>query len=114
MSCSVVAIESCDTGNQWIIGVRHGKQCRDREKDAVNGQCRGPLVLEDVKADGALGVHVGVVHLCLEGDLGGLERVVWRKVDVDEEDAVLVWAVRGSHDGSLPVEQVIAHGTGGA
>lgn len=44
-----------------------------------------PLIFQDVKADGSLAIHVGVVHLSLEGNLGGLEGVVWGKVDGHKE-----------------------------
>ena len=39
--------------------------------------------------------------------LGWLERVVRWEVDGYEEHSSLVWAVLGSHDGGLPVEQVL-------
>lgn len=37
-------------------------------------------------------------------DLGGLEWVVGREVDSEEEDTARVWRVAGTHDGGLPVE----------
>ena len=47
-------------------------------------------------------------HLGGERDLGGLEGVVWGEVDVDEEDAARVRAVRRAHDGGLPAEEIVA------
>ena len=47
-------------------------------------------------------------------NLGWLEWVVGGKVDVQEEDSALVRRVRGSHDCSLPIEEVIANGAGRA
>ena len=49
-----------------------------------------------------------------ERHLRRLERVVCREVDGQEEDPALVWRLRRAHDGGLPVEQVVAHGTGAA
>lgn len=37
------------------------------------------------------------VHLCCERDLWGLERVVWREVDGDEENTTGIWAVGWAH-----------------
>ena len=43
-----------------------------------------------------------------------LERIVRGEVNGEEEDSSLVWALWGSHDGGLPVEQVLADGAGAA
>ena len=43
-----------------------------------------------------------------------LERVVRGEVNGEEEDASLVRALRRAHDGGLPVEQILTHGTGRA
>ena len=42
--------------------------------------------------------------------LGGLERVIWREVDDDQEHSSRVGAVARAHDRRLPVEHVIRHG----
>lgn len=39
-----------------------------------------------------------------EVDFRGLEGVVGREVNCEEEDAAGVWRVAGTHDGGLPVE----------
>ena len=46
-----------------------------------NGERRAPLFLEDVEANAALAIHVGMVHLRLEVHLGRLEGVVGRKLN---------------------------------
>lgn len=46
--------------------------------------------------------------------LGGFERVVCGKVDVEEEYSARVWGVVGSHDCGLPVEHVISDRSGRA
>lgn len=65
------------------------------------------MVLEDVQADGSILVDVGMVNPGDEVHLGGLEGVVGREVDVQEEHAAAVWGVIGSHDCGLPVELVL-------
>lgn len=40
-------------------------------------------------------------------DLGWLEGVVSGEVNLEEEDATGVWAVRRPHNGGLPVEHVL-------
>lgn len=58
-----------------------------------NGESRTPLVSQDVQADAAVRVDVGVVDAGGEVDLGGLEGVVGREVDGKEEDTARVWGV---------------------
>ena len=80
----------------------------------ADGECGGPLGPQDVQADRAVGVDVGVVdprgesHLgehhpgdTERPDLGGLEGVVGGEVDRQEEHSALVGTVRRAHDGSL-------------
>ena len=52
------------------------------------GHCesRRPLGPENVEADGPVTVDVGVVDTRRECKFGRLERVVCRKVDIQEED----------------------------
>jgi hypothetical protein len=49
------------------------------------------LIPQDVQADGAVAVDVGVVDACGEVDLRRLEGVVCGEVDGEEEDAAGVW-----------------------
>jgi len=137
-----------DLRDQRVVGVWVAQQRADRQEHFAERERGGPLLLEDVEADGPLGVDVRVVDLsrsfffiifwtregeaeggerrenvvenvgdvvvvgvvakrkrtpclCLELDFGGLERVVRREVDHDEEDSARVGRVRGAHDGRL-------------
>ena len=56
-----------------------------------DGQSGAPLVSQDVQADAAVGVDVGVVDARGEVDLRRLERVVCGEVDCEEEDTAGVW-----------------------
>lgn len=55
-----------------------------------DSQSRAPLVSKNVKADTAVGVDVGMVDAGGEVDLRGLEWVVGREVDSEEEDTTRV------------------------
>ena len=72
---------------------------------------RLPLSWEDVQTDAAVGVDVRVVDPRREGHFRRLERVIRREVNRQEKHAALVRALGRTHDGRLPVEQVVAHGT---
>ena len=50
-----------------------------------DGERGGPLGPQDVEADGAVAVDVGVVDAGGEGEFRGLEGVVCGEVDVEEE-----------------------------
>lgn len=58
-----------------------------------DGESGTPLVPQDVQADAAVGVDIGVVDLGGEVDLRGLKGVVCGEVDGQEEDAALVWRI---------------------
>lgn len=51
------------------------------------------MVPQDVQTDAAVRVDVGVVDTSGEVDLWGLEGVVGREVNVEEENASGVWRV---------------------
>jgi hypothetical protein len=55
------------------------------------------LVPQDIQADTAVGVDVGVIDASGEVDLGGLEWVVGGEVDGEEEDTSRVWRVGLEH-----------------
>lgn len=93
-----------------LTGVGVGQQRADRQQHLAHCQGRGPLVLEDVEADLPVAVDVAVVDAGLERDLGRLERVVRRKVDVEEEDAAGVGRARGAEDRRDPLEDVVTLG----
>lgn len=52
-----------------------------------NSQRWRPLFLENVQADTAVGVDVGMVNLGLKADFGRFEGVICREVDIKEEHA---------------------------
>ena len=115
VALAVVLVDGGDLGHKRIVGVRVGQQRADRQENLGDGQSGRPLVLQDVEADGAVGVDVRMVNFRRERDLGRLERIVGREVDVEEEDAARVGRVVRAHDRSLPVELVsLVGGAGGA
>ena len=59
-------------------------------------------------------VDVGMVDARREGDLRRLERIVRRKMNVQEKHAALVRALAGPHDCGAPVKQIIANRAGRA
>jgi hypothetical protein len=62
-----------------------------RSRTLANGKSGAPLVSQNVEADAAVGVDVGVIDAGGEVDLRGLERVVGGEVDREEEDTAGVW-----------------------
>lgn len=70
----------------------------------TNSQRRAPLIPQNVQTDATVAVDVRVINAGGEVDLRGLEGVVGREVNREEEDAAGVWRIAGSHDGCLPVE----------
>ena len=73
------------------------------------------MVLQDVQADGAIGVDVWVVDSCGEVDLSWLEWVVSWEMDVQEINTSGIWRIIWAHDGGLPVVWVLlVDWTGGA
>lgn len=97
-----------------VIRIGVSQQRRDREQHTRDGECGAPLVLEDVQADGAVPVDVGVEHAGGEADLGGLEGVVGREVDGEEEETAGVGRAIGTDDGGGPLEKVGTDGTSAA
>jgi len=100
--------------HQWIIGIRIGQQGADGEQHLADGERGAPLILEDVETNTAVGIDVAVVNSRGEVDLGWLEGIVGREVNVQEEDTSRVRRIIGSHDGCLPVEHVVTDRSGGA
>lgn len=94
-----------DQGVVWIWVCQHGAY---GEEDLADSESGGPLVLQNVQADGAVGVYVWMVDARRKVHLGGLKWVVGGEVDVQEEDAAGVGGVGGAHNCGLPVEQVVA------
>lgn len=80
------------------------QRCFSFPRTFGDGERRAPLVSQDVQANATVAVDVRVVDTGSEVDFRGLERVVCREVDGEEEDAAGVGRVAGAHDGRLPVE----------
>ena len=91
---------------QRVFWVGVSKKRTDGKQYFADRQRWAPLVLEDVQADGAVGVDVGVVDSRDEVELGRLEGVVRRELDIEGKDASLERTVLRAHDGSQPVEEV--------
>lgn len=90
MLLPVALVDVGDLGHQRIVGVGVSQQGADGEEHLRDGESGRPLVLEDVEADGPVAVDVHVINFRGEGDLGWLERVVGREVNVQEEHALVV------------------------
>jgi len=78
-----------DLSNFWhqgVIRVGVRQQGADREEDLGDGQSWGPLLLEDIEADGSVGVDIWMIDPGGEIDLWRLEWVVSWEVDVQEEN----------------------------
>jgi hypothetical protein len=101
---AVGLVDVGDLGDERVVGVGVGQHAADGQQDLANGQSGAPLVAQDVEADAAVAVDVGVVDAGGEVDLGRLEGVVGGEVDGEEEDAAAVGRVARAHDGGLPVE----------
>ena len=73
------------------------------------------MFLQDIKADGSVGVDVRMIDPGGEVDLGWLEWVVGWEVDVQEVDSSSIWRVIRSHDSGLPVVLILlVNWSGGA
>lgn len=83
----------CDLGDERVVGVGVCQHGADRQQNFANGQGRAPLVTQNVQADAAIRVDVGVVDTGGEVDLGRLEGVVCGEVDGEEEDTSRVGRV---------------------
>ena len=96
-----------DLRYQRIVWISIRKKRTDGQQNLWNGQGWRPLLLENVKADGAIGVDVWMVDSCSKRDLRRLERVVSWKMNVHEVHASFIWRVIRTHDGCLPVVWVL-------
>lgn len=103
-----------NTSNQWIGWVAVCQKRTNGEQHLRDGQCRRPVVLEDVQADHALAVDIAVIYPRSECDLRGFERILGREVNVQEEHTALVHGPGRSQDGGNPLVQVVPLGTGTA
>jgi len=69
------------------------------------------LILENVEADGSVGVDVGVVNFGDEVAFGRSEWVISGEVNVKEEDSSSIGAIIRTDDGGLPMELVVLSGS---
>lgn len=111
---SVSLVDVRDLGHKRIVRVGVCEHRANGEQHFRDSESRAPLVSQDVQTDAAVGVDVGVIDASGEVDLGRLEGVVGREVNGKEEDTARVWGVTRTHDGCLPVEQIISNGASGA
>ena len=104
MAWAVRLVNVGDLWHQGVIGVSVTQKRADRQQHLRDGQRGGPLVLKDVEANRAVAIDVAVVNFGRKGHLGGLEGIVGREMDVQEEHSLVVGRVLGSHDRRLPAE----------
>ena len=88
-------------GYQRVIRIGVAEQATDGEEDFGHREGRGPLRAQDVQADCAVAVDVGVVYASGECKFRGFEWVVRGEVDVEEEHPALKWGVCGAQNGCL-------------
>ena len=72
----IVNVLRGDAADQRVAGVAVRKQGADGEQHLGDGECRAPLVLQNVEADDALGVDVAVIDPGAELHFGRLEGIV--------------------------------------
>jgi len=72
------------------------------------------LIAEDIETDTPVRIDVGMINPRREVYLWRFEGVICWEMDCEKEDAAGIWTVTGSHDGCLPVEQVIPYRSGTA
>lgn len=92
---------------QRIIQVWERHQGLDGEEDGPDLESGRPLVLQDIKADAAELVDVGVVDLCSEEHLWWDHWVLIRKEEFAVEDATLVWSFGWTCDLHEEVSRVL-------
>ena len=103
----LIALEDvCNLWDERVIWIGVGQQGADGEQHLRDSEGGRPLIFEDVEADRSIAVDVHVINFRRERNLGRLEGVVGREMNVQEEHALMVWGVFGAHDRSLPVELV--------
>ncbi len=96
------------------ILVRLAQETLQAEKDSLDVVCGRPLVLENVEADAARKVDVGVVDGRIEEHRGRGVGVVGGKGKAELHGEVGIWCSVGALDGGRPREQVaVGRGEGG-
>lgn len=110
---AVVTVQRGDLRYQRIVRIRVGQKAQDAQEYLRDRQRRAPVVLENVQADAARCVDVGMVDLRPERDDRRLEGIVAGKSDRHVKDSTAVRRIRRAEDHGLPVEEIrLAHRTG--
>jgi len=81
----------CDVVGERVVWIWCAEESLDGEEDGANLQGWGPVALQDVQANAAELVDVGVVDLGEEADFGRRHGVVVGKEQLELECAALVW-----------------------
>jgi len=97
----------CDLVSQGVIGVRRAKQGLNAEQYCSDLQGRAPFVLEDVKANAAKPVDVGMVDLCQEADFGRCHGVIVGKEEFQLEASTLIRRLRRTGNDDIEIPKVI-------
>ena len=61
-----------NVGDKGVFGIGIGQKRANGKQDLANGQCRTPLILQNIQANTAVRVNVAVIDTCREMDLGRL------------------------------------------
>ena len=91
---------------QRVIEVGRREERLDRDEHCSDLESGAPLVLEDVKADSADLVNVGVVDLGSEEHLGRDHRVLVREEELGVEHASFVRSTVGASNLHMEVSEV--------
>lgn len=97
-----------NASHQRISRVAVGEQGADGKQHLGDGECRAPVVFQDVQTDDTLAVDVAVVNPCTESHLGGFKGVLRGEGDVQKEDAPLVHRAWRPQDGGPPLVDVVS------
>ena len=106
---SILVVEAAGLGVGRTGGVGIAQQALDAGEDGRDVVDGTPLVLQDVEADLAVVVDVGVEHLGEEADVGGLVGVVLGEFQDELERPALPRGVVGAEDDGLPHHDVVVH-----
>ena len=82
--CPIGLVDVSNFWHQGIIWVWVGQQRTDGQQHLRDCQSWGPLIFQNIQADGTVGVNVWVVDSSGEVDLGWLEWVIGREMDIQE------------------------------